>query len=32
MIGDLLHFPDNLHLALAAYYVNNRNLKNDSLN
>lgn len=32
MIGDLLHYPDNLHLALAAYYVNIRNVKNDSHN
>ncbi|MBA7604659.1 hypothetical protein ES703_11785 [subsurface metagenome] len=32
IIGDLLHFPDNLHLALAAYYVTIRNLKNDSHN
>ena len=32
MIGDLPHFFDNLYLALAAYYVNIRNLKNDSLN
>ena len=31
-IGTLLHFPDNLHLALAAYYVNIRNLKNDTHN
>ena len=31
-IGTLLHFPDNLHLALAAYYVTIRNLKNDSHN
>lgn len=31
-IGDLLHYPDNLHLALAAYYVKIRNVKNDSHN
>lgn len=32
IIGELLHYPDNLHLALAAYYVTIRNLKNDSHN
>ena len=32
IIGTLLHYPDNLHLALAAYYVNIRNLKNASHN
>ncbi len=32
MIGNLLHYPDNVHLALAAYYVNIRNLKNTSHN
>jgi len=32
MIGNLLHYPDNLHLALAAYYVETRNLKSNQHN
>ncbi|KKM69780.1 hypothetical protein LCGC14_1447330 [marine sediment metagenome] len=32
MIGTRLHYPDNVHLALAAYYVNIRNLKYTSHN
>lgn len=32
MIGTLLHYPDNLHLALTAYYVTIRNLKNNTHN
>ena len=32
IIGTLLHYPDNVHLALAAYYVNIRNLKHSSHN
>jgi len=32
IIGTLLHYPDNVHLALAAYYVTIRNLKNASHN
>ena len=32
MIGTLLHYPDNVHLALAAFYVTIRNLKNNTHN